>query len=69
MTPMLLTIVFIIILSGLSFADKHLTFAAGLAWLWGGMFVFIDVHVSYMLIALIVGLYFIFKGVWLYVPD
>lgn len=69
MMPEVLALALIAILSGLSLVDTHLTFFAGIAWLWAGMTVLLDFNITFMLIALGVGMYFIFKGVWKYVPD
>lgn len=69
MTPIILMLVMIAILTALSIVDKHLTFLAGTAWIYGGIRFFAPMDVAFMLLGLGVGMYFIMVGVWEYIPD
>lgn len=59
----------IAILTALSIVDKHLTFFAGTAWIWGSLQFFAPINVGFMVLGLGVGMYLIMMGVWEYIPD
>ena len=51
------------LLTVLSFKDERLKAIAGMAWIACGLFIFYDLHLAYLFLSVVVGLYLLLTGV------